>query len=360
MPASIEGTTPERQVVWPAGAPQRDESAVDTAGARASVATAGQRLPDFFIVGHGKCGTTALYQMLKRHPQIYVPDNKDPRFFAPEQWSRYRQQASAEAKSLHTLEGYLSLFSAASPEQRVGEGTTSYLRSTSAARRIAEAQPAARIIAILREPASYLHSFHLQVVKSGVETQRDLRKAIALVEARREGKHIPRSCHSPATLMYTDHVRYVEQLRRYHAAFPAERVLVLIYDDYRGDNEATIRKVLRFLEVDETPPEQLIETKRVKAVRLLALHQLANEVRVARRNSAAAGPLARVVNALTPAVLRSEAFRAMWRSVVYSAPRPPDEDLMLELRRRFRPEVVALSEYLGRDLVTLWGYDAIA
>ena len=30
---------------------------------------------------------------------------------------------------------------------------------------------------------------------------------------------------------------------------------------------------------------------------------------------------------------------------------------MLELRRRFKPEVVALSEYLGRDLVTLWGYD---
>ena len=45
--------------------------------------------------------------------------------------------------------------------------------------------------------------------------------------------------------------------------------------------------------------------------------------------------------------------------VVYANPHPPDESLMLELRRRFKGEVVALSEYLGRDLVTLWGYDGL-
>ncbi len=43
--------------------------------------------------------------------------------------------------------------------------------------------------------------------------------------------------------MYSEHVRYVEQLRRYHAVFPAEQVLVLIYDDFRADNEATLRRV---------------------------------------------------------------------------------------------------------------------
>ena len=32
---------------------------------------------------------------------------------------------------------------------------------------------------------------------------------------------------------------------------------------------------------------------------------------------------------------------------------------MDELRRRFKPEVVAVSELLGRDLVSLWGYDVI-
>jgi hypothetical protein len=32
---------------------------------------------------------------------------------------------------------------------------------------------------------------------------------------------------------------------------------------------------------------------------------------------------------------------------------------MAELRRRFRGEVEALGEYLGRDLVSLWGYDRV-
>ena len=47
------------------------------------------------------------------------------------------------------------------------------------------------------------------------------------------------------------------------------------------------------------------------------------------------------------------------RRVVYGTPRSPDERVILELRRRYKPEVVALSEYLGRDLVTLWGYEHV-
>jgi hypothetical protein len=318
------------------------------------------RVPDFFIVGHQKCGTTALYLMLKRHPQIFMPEIKEPRFFAPELRSRFRSRATSRRKYLHTLEGYLSLFAPASPEQRAGEASPVYLRSTTAARRIADVQPDARIIAILREPASFLRSFHLQAMQSHLETQRDFRKALALEDARRMGKRIPRRSHTPQALLYSEHVRYVEQLRRFHAAFPAEQVLVLIYDDFRADNEATVRKVLRFLDVDDSAAIAPVETKRLKAVRSLALHELADSVRVARLNPAAASPFARVANTLTPERLRSDAVRALWRRVVYSPPAPPDEELMLELRRRYRGEVVALSEYLGRDLVTLWGYDEIA
>jgi hypothetical protein len=318
------------------------------------------RLPDFYIVGHPKCGTTALYQMLQLHPQIFMPDNKEPRFFAPELWSRFSDRAAPAAKRLHTLDGYLELFAHARSDQRVGEATTAYLRSVSAAGRIAEAQPSARIIAILREPADFLRSLHLQLMKSNVETERDLRKALALEPARREGKHIPRACHTPPTLLYSEHVTYVEQLRRYHAVFPAEQVLVLIYDDFRADNDATLRRVMDFLDVDATAPIESIETKRVKAVRALPLHQLAAGVQVAKRNPAAASRVARTANALAQGPLRSDAVRSLWRRAVYTAPSAPDEQLMLELRRRYKPEVVALSDYLGRDLLALWGYDEIA
>src|SRR6202035_4018433 len=143
---------------------------------------------------------------------------------------------------------------AALPERRVGEASPGYLLSRTAAASIAEVQPAARIIAILREPASFLRSLHLQFIETYVETENDLRKALSLEEMRRQGKAIPQGAARPQLLLYSEHVQYVEQLRRYHAVFPPEQVLVLIYDDYRRDNDATVRTVLRFLEGDDTSP----------------------------------------------------------------------------------------------------------
>ena len=321
-----------------------------------AVGAHGERVPDFFIVGHQKCGTTALYLMLKSHPAIFMSDVKEPRYFASDQRSRFTRGAPSSRRP-RTLEAYLSLFAGARPEQRVGEASPQYLRSTAAPQEIAALAPSARMIAILREPASYLRSFHLQTVSSNVETQRDFRKAIELEDERRRGKRIPRHCHHPEALLYSDHVRYVDQLRRYHAVFPREQVLVLVYEDFRRDNEATVRKVLRFLEVDETHPIESIDTKPVKAIRSLPLHQLAGAGKRAHKNPTGAAPLERAVNALTPGFMRGESFRRRWRRLVYAAPAPPDEQFMLELRRRFKPEVQALSDYLGKDMLSAWGYD---
>lgn len=285
-----------------------------------------------------------------------MSDVKEPRFFASDQRSRLMRGAP-NARRPRTLDAYLSLFAGARATQRVGEASPQYLRSTAAPGEIAALQPTARIIAILREPASYLRSFHLQTVSSNVETQRDFRKAIALESDRRRGKHIPRRCHHPEALLYSDHVRYVDQLRRYHAVFPREQVLVLIYEDFRRDNEATVRKVLRFLEVDDTHPIESVDTKPVKAIRSLPLHQLAGAGKRAHKNPGNASPLERAVHKLTPGFMRDESFRKKWRRMVYSAPPPPDEEFMLELRRRFKPEVQALSDYLGQDLLAAWGYD---
>jgi Sulfotransferase family len=334
-------------------------SDISSAAARIGDGRRDGRLPDFFIVGHEKCGTSALDMMLKRHPQIFMPEVKEQRFFAPELRGGKGRQQRSDSNRPHTFDRYLTVFAAASPEQLIGEASPQYLRSRDAARRIAHVQPAARIIAILREPASFLRSFHLQWVQNNVETQRDFRKALALEDLRRQGKRIPRGCKVPQTLMYSEHVQYVEQLRRYHAAFSREQVLVLIYEDFRRENEATVRSVLRFLEVDETLPIETVETYRLKAVRFRYLKALADSARTARRNPATASAFGRTVNALTPGRLRSESFRARWRKVVTKTPDPPDEELMRELRRRFKPEVVALSDYLGRDLVTEWGYDSV-
>ncbi len=89
------------------------------------------------------------------------------------------------------------------------------------------------------------------------------------------------------------------------------------------------------------------------------LHRVTAEMRRARKNPAGAGRLARAADAALPQRLRQPAVRAGWRKLVYTPPKPADPQLMLELRRRFKPEVLAASEYLGRDLVALWGYENI-
>jgi hypothetical protein len=154
-------------------------------------------------------------------------------------------------------------------------------------------------------------------------------------------------------------VRYVDQLDRLANAFAAEQMLVLIYDDFRRDNEATVRKVLQFLDVDETVPIETVETQPLKAVRSMPLHRLRRIVRKAGLHPAKRGPIARAIDAVAPTGLRSADLSARFRRVTYTGQSPPDEQLMLELRRRYKSQVVALSEYLGRDLVELWGYHEV-
>jgi len=311
------------------------------------------RLPDFFIAGHPKSGTTALYEMLRRHPEIYMCEEKEPWFFSAEEL-RFRAPPRKPFAIPDTLEDYLSLFDAARPDQRAGEASTTYLWSPTAARAIAEVQPQARVIAILREPASFLHSLHLQFLESYIETESDFRRAIALELDRSEGRHIARHSYWPQLLQYSAHVRYVEQLRRFHSVFPAEQVLVLIYEDFRADNEGTVRRVLDFLGVNDTVSLELEQANPTVHARSQQLHQLLHAISVGH------GPVSRAMKAgiqtLTPRKLRSNMLRIFRDRVVYQSPPPPPEEFMSELRRRFRGEVVALSEYLDRDIVGLWGY----
>lgn len=315
------------------------------------------RLPDFFIVGQPKSGTTALYEMLRQHPQIYMSEVKEPRYFASDLPSSFQRQSDAPSA---TFEDYLALFRDAGPDQRVGEASTSYIWSETAAGAIAAARPDARIIVILREPASFVRSMHLQLLQIRLEPEPKLRKAIALEDERRQGRELPSVvARWPQVLLYTDRARYLEQLRRYGAAFPDEQMLVLIYDDFHSDNDGTVRRVLRFLEVDDTVSIEAVKanpTVRMRSGRMHDMVQAANQGH---------GSLARAVKATARVAipskrLRTEAFWLVRRKVVFGSPRSPDEDFMLQLRRRFKDEVEALSEYLDRDLVKLWGYDRLS
>jgi hypothetical protein len=298
--------------------------------------------------------------MLQAHPQIYMSKVKEPLFFAsdlrPFVGEGTADGAERRPKFPATFEEYLTLFDEAGPDQRLGECSTNYLRSRVAAEAIAQAQPHARIIALLREPASFLRSLHLQRLKEYVETETDLGTALALEDKRRQGVKVNPS-DRPLMLLYTDFTHYVEQLRRFHAVFAPEQVKVIVYDDFRRDNDATVRDILRFLDVDDTVAIPQSGGKTAVSVRSARLERTVARAQAGR--GPISGPARRVITTLTPKDLRRKLFYPLRQRIVYRRPEPVDEALVSELRRRFKPEVQDLSEYLGRDLVALWGYDSL-
>jgi hypothetical protein len=309
-------------------------------------------VPEFFIVGHAKSGTTALYEMLREHPDIFMPELKEPEYLASDMRRRFQPPMAGPLPA--TLEEYLALFAGATTDQRAGEASVLYLSSHHAAEAIAALNPAARIIAFFREPTAFLRSLHLQFFQNHNENERDLRRAIALEDRRRSGKSIPRRSHRPQVLRYSEHVRYTEQLRRYHAAFPAEQVLVLIYEDFRSDNAGTVRKILRFLDVDDTVPVVPLRANPTVALRSQAMNDAVHRFSVGR------GRYSRAVKAgvktLVPREARRNLLQSAQQHIMRPAP-PPDEELTRELRTWLKPEVERFGEYLGRDLVAMWGYD---
>jgi hypothetical protein len=309
----------------------------------------GERLPDFFIAGNPKSGTTALYEMLVKHPQVFLPAVKEPNFFSSE-W----QKSSSPPES---LDDYRRLFDAATSDQRKGDASPFYLSSTKAPEAIHELRPSAQIIAILREPAAFLRSLHLQLLQSDIETERDLRSALALEDRRRRGEAIPSTAGNwGRRLLYSDYLRYAEQLQRYARLFSPERMLVLIYDDFRDDNAEVVRQVLRFLDVDDTAAVATAESNPTERVRLRRLNHAIYAV--AREQGGGARAVKKTIKTVMPRRLRQYLWQSR-RRLIYSDPPPPDDELSAEIRARFKPEVVALNEYLNRDLVSLWGYDQV-
>jgi len=90
------------------------------------------RAPDLFIVGQSESGNTALYDMLRRHPEILMPDIKEPMFLATDLRPRFpgprvgslRPRWKEYLASLPTmLEEYLARFEDATPDQQLGEAS---------------------------------------------------------------------------------------------------------------------------------------------------------------------------------------------------------------------------------------------
>jgi len=221
-------------------------------------------LPNFFVVGAPKAGTTSLYHYLDQHPDVYMSPIKEPNYFAaeirPENFSPdLHQWVEAELRAVRlyldseTLQkrfgglilewqDYVRLFQEAQGQAAVGEASACYLWSATAANRIAQKMPHAKIIMILRHPAERAYSQYLQNLASGL-IEGSFRKQI------QKSAHSEPKLFSPMNPLLGFGL-YYHQVKRFLTVFPGEQVLVSFYEDYLSNPANFIAEIFRFLGVD--------------------------------------------------------------------------------------------------------------
>lgn len=292
------------------------------------------RRPDFFIVGAPKSGTTAMYEYLRRHPELFLPERKELRYFGSDLEVRDRAALSEDE--------YLAHFAEAD-HQRIGTAYVWYLYSRSAAAEIARFAPDAQIVAMVRNPVDMLHALHGEHLSNGNEDIRDFTAALDAEPDRRRGARIPAHAHLPQGLWYSDVPRYTEQLERYVRHFGRDRLHVIVYDDFAADTGGTFRGLLRFLGVDDQVRPERFEivnaSKRTRSERIR--HLLARPPDLPRR----------VISRTVPARVRRALYDRAKRLNVTEAPRPPmPAETRDRLHRLFAEETERLSRFLDRDL----------
>ncbi len=297
--------------------------------------------PDFLIVGAPRAGTTFMFDYLGEHPDVYVPERKEPHFFATD------LDSGSYLDSLTFVRDraeYLDLFAPARPDQLTGEASTWYLLSKDAARNIHGANPDTRIIAMLRDPVQMLYSIHGRRFYAGSEDIADFGEALAAEADRRAGRRMPERARNVQALQYRQLGRYSEQLQRYLDRFGREQVHVVVFDDFVADPAASYDEVLAFLGLDMSfePDFKVVNAGAARrSQRLQRLLLSPTVIRTART--------------VIPKRARPAMGRTWDRLNSRPAPRPPlDPEVAAALRADLQPDIQRLSEMLGRDFVTLW------
>ena len=185
---------------------------IDTPAATVGRGVTVPNVPNLYILGAPKCGTTALCTYLRGHPDIFMPP-KEMHYFGSDLVFRNKPRI--------TRQDYLSRYEAAGGERYRGDSAIWYLYSEHAAAEIAEARPDARCLALLRRPDDMVDSLHSEFLYQGDEDIPDLGAALEAEEDRRHGDRIPASCDIPWALQYRQVARYADQVARYLSVFPA-------------------------------------------------------------------------------------------------------------------------------------------
>ena len=205
-------------------------------------------LPDFFVLGAPKAGTTALHAALAGHPHLYLSPVKEPKYFLCDDRPPALLGGPGDAHSsrewVWRRDRYEQLFDAAPTGTLRGESTPFYLADMDAHRRIHEAVPDSRLIVVLRDPVDRAYSNWAHLWADGLETIDNFVLACAEEPRRREEGWAP-------FWRYLETGLYGRQLEHLLTLFPRDQVHIIRYLELVDAPSETMDAVCRFLGVEE-------------------------------------------------------------------------------------------------------------
>jgi hypothetical protein len=307
------------------------------------------RVPNFFIIGAPKAGSTSLYHYLDQHPEIFMSAIKEPHFFAAEIREEHcdpelRRRMAYENRGLRDFlsgpmrekrfggivtdwEDYVRLFANAINESALGEASVCYMWSPTAPGRIAERIPNAKILVMLRDPADRAFSQYLHGLGNGAirwsfreHIQRNLRH------------HSGQLC---AYYPFLEFGRYSEQLSRYLERF-GRNVWVGFHEDFKNQPIEVFQNICRFLGVAPgVSPDMAHQHLEAQVPRMAAIGWF--------KRSGLWAAAARV----TPSSLRPLIRRALIRRPGTTRMDPADRRFLVDF---YREDIGRLASLLNRDL----------
>ena len=311
---------------------------------------------DFFIAGNLKSGTTTYYQLLKQHPEIFVPEYKEPKFFCTD---FHKESDDFHGRRVNypirTLEKYQQLFTNGHDNQLFGDCTPHYTYSKEAAENIYKHNPKAKILIFLREPVSFLRSLHFDSLHALNEVEKDFIKALELEDSRRSGENIPPKISAPSYLFYSDWVKYEEQIRRYVDLFGADRVKIVFLKQIIKDQESVYKDILSFLNVKDTnfKPDYSINKNSSRELRWGFIFKRVKHSK-----------LWNTVGRLLPVNFYSTLGSIIDKTFFVKAKKDPlPAKKILTLKKRYLSIVISLNKYLNKEglidfnLLEFWGYE---
>ncbi len=200
-------------------------------------------LPNFIIIGAGKSGTTALYEHLREHPEVFMSPVKETNFFALEGTSTVHSEEDPDQMfhypwAVTNWVNYQGLFHKVKKEKAIGEVSPMYLYSPKAAEKIKKRLPNTKIIAILRDPVDRLYSRYMHLARENREPTSNFADSL-------DQKSIwwKRNDLVQEGFYYT-------HLKRYYDLFDEHQIRVYLYDDLRKNPLKVIQNIYEFIGVD--------------------------------------------------------------------------------------------------------------